>query len=143
MVDKSVNKFGYMLNDEVIFMIQQKTLVNISRSSPKVVRIRSTMCNFLRYILENRHQEFISDEDIMMIVWEKNGLQSSGHRLWQVARDAKYKLHEAGLRIELYYRKNRKGFQINAHYIVALHREDPVVKKDSSHLHQGIISFSG
>jgi DNA-binding winged helix-turn-helix (wHTH) protein len=72
------------------------------------------MGNLLLYFLLNSRSGFVSDEELMTEVWEKNELRASSHRLWQVTRDLSFKLTEAGLREELYTRnRKRKGYTIN------------------------------
>lgn len=64
----------------------------------------------------------------MANVWEKNNLQASSHRLWQVSRDLKLKLHEVGLRFELFSRVDRRGFSVNNTLVMPIYCDDTPLK---------------
>jgi DNA-binding response OmpR family regulator len=48
------------------------------------VQLRSTMACLLEYLLAHGRERLVSDEELMINVWEKNNLRPSAQRLWQV-----------------------------------------------------------
>lgn len=104
---------GYKLGSDILFYMQHNVLINFSKKNLNRVQLRPTMANLLIYFLSNSNGKYMMDDDIMANVWEKNNLQASSHRLWQVSRDLRLKLHEAGLESDLFYRVERRGFSVN------------------------------
>lgn len=82
------------------------------------------MANLLSYLLNNSGRKYILDDEIMSNVWESNNLQASSHRLWQVARDLKFKLREIGLETELFSRAERRGFSVNQDLVMPIYCQD-------------------
>ncbi len=117
---KEVNKFGFVINNEIIFMRKKNSLINITEKKTKIIKLRPTMSNFINYMLEQRNSNFISDNDLLTMIWEENNLQASTQRLWQVVRDVKYKLIDAGLELDLFNRVERSGYVVNKKIIVEL-----------------------
>lgn len=118
-INKSILTTGfYEISDSVIYFPQKYLIVNISSCNLKRIQLRVTMGNLLHYFLLSSVAGFVSDEELMTEVWEKNDLRASSHRLWQVTRDLSFKLAEAGLKDPLYVRnRKRKGYTINSEII--------------------------
>ncbi|WP_051916595.1 MULTISPECIES: hypothetical protein [unclassified Serratia (in: enterobacteria)] len=119
--NRSLEPCGYRLDEHVYFYLEDKILINHSKVNLKRVQLRATMCFFLMYLLSNKEKDCISDDEIMAAVWEENNLRASSNRLWQVARDLKYKLIEVGLEGELFFRKGRKGFAVSKERVLPLY----------------------
>ncbi|MCO7508683.1 CadC family transcriptional regulator [Serratia fonticola] len=115
---------GYKLGDDILFYLQDNVLINFSKNNFSRVQFRTTMANLLLYLLSYSDGNYITDDEIMANVWEKNNLQASSHRLWQVSRDLRLKLHEVGLRSELFYRVERRGFSVNNTLVMPIYCDD-------------------
>ncbi|EOX3828170.1 hypothetical protein ACPGAX_004513 [Enterobacter quasiroggenkampii] len=114
--------FCYELAGDVIFFPDKNLLMNTMGTNFCRVQLRTTMGNLLLFLLENARGQFLTDEEIMMEVWEKNGLRASSQRLLQVTRSLNYKLQEAGLTVRLFHR-GKKGFFIDTNLIVPFYKE--------------------
>lgn len=109
-VQKNLNTSGFIIDNKIIYLVNEQVLININPKERQNIKIRSTMANLLKYILENINNEMITDEELMENVWENNNLRASNARVWQVMRELKNRLREAGLDEELVYRVGRKGY---------------------------------
>lgn len=127
-----LNVCGFTLGSEILFCLNGNVLMNFSKNNIGRVQIRSTMANLLSYLLSNSGRKYILDDEIMSNVWEVNNLQASSHRLWQVARDLRFKLREIGLETELFTRAQRRGFSVNKDLVMPIYCEDTMgVRKDA------------
>lgn len=118
---RNIQVYGYELFGEVHYYINEMVLLNYRLPNPVRIKLRSTMANMLNYLLLNSERTFISDDEVMLEVWERNNLRASYHRLWQVTRDLNYKIMEAGIVGKLFTRvPRRRGFCINKDAIVFL-----------------------
>lgn len=105
--------YGYEIDKDVYFFIKDKLLVNCGKEEFSRLQLRTTMTNFLSYLLSHADKGHISDDELMLNVWEKHNLRASSHRLWQVARDMKKNLKEIGLTQDIFFRAERRGFVVN------------------------------
>jgi DNA-binding winged helix-turn-helix (wHTH) protein len=126
----SLKLYGFRLSETVIYLSEERLLINYDKASLARVQLRQTMANLLLFLLNNAGEKFISDDELMKKVWEENELRASTHRLWQVTRDLRHKLNEVGLENELFSRTGRKGF------VVSLNGVSPFF-----HLHKDFLSF--
>jgi DNA-binding winged helix-turn-helix (wHTH) protein len=118
---QNINLCGYALGNDILFYIKENILINFSKNNFCRLNIRSTMANLLSYLLVNSERKYITDDEIMSAVWEMNNLRASSHRLWQVSRDLKFKLIEAGLDTELFMRVERRGFSVNRGLVMPIY----------------------
>lgn len=109
----SLKPYGFRLSETVIYLSAERLLINYNKESLVRIQLRQTMANLLLFLLNNADEKFISDDELMKKVWEENELRASTHRLWQVTRDLRHKLHEVGLENELFSRTGRKGFVVS------------------------------
>lgn len=72
------------------------------------------MENLLVYLLENAHGIVVSDEALMLNVWEENSLSSSTQRLGQVIKDLKNVLAKAGIDEHIIFRVPGKGYVLDS-----------------------------
>lgn len=114
---------GFLIASEVVYLVNEQILINIDCRERPIVKLRSTMANLLKYLLQNSHQELISDEELMDNIWEKHNLRASNARLWQVMREMRNRLSEAGLTKEIFYRVGRKGYVVRANEIDVFYSE--------------------
>lgn len=111
-LNPAIIQFGFQLGDNVLFVINDKLLINFSKDSMHRIQLRSTMANLLTYLLNNYERDIILDNELMTMVWEENGLRASSHRLWQVMRELRYKLREIGMMDHLIIRVANKGYAL-------------------------------
>jgi len=67
--------YGYRLFNRVVYRLDYKLLINISNK--KTLRLSRTRARLLEYLLDNAKREYISDDEIIMRVWEDHGLRGS------------------------------------------------------------------
>lgn len=114
---------GYEIFGEVHYYIDDMLLINISKHGFSRVQLRATMGNLLHYFLKNSPRIYVSDDEIMSEVWERNNLRASSHRLWQVVKELNYKLNEVGVYEEIFSRVNRQSrFSVKKDHIVPLYK---------------------
>jgi DNA-binding winged helix-turn-helix (wHTH) protein len=111
--NKNSRPYGYVIAGEVIYLVKDMLLVNISKDSLVRVPLRTTMANLLNYLLMNASNRIVLDDELMVMVWEVYSLRASSHRLWQVMNGLKYKLIESGLDGHTISRADKKGFIIS------------------------------
>jgi DNA-binding winged helix-turn-helix (wHTH) protein len=109
----NLKPYGFRLSETVIYLSDERLLINYNKECLVRVQLRQTMANLLLFLLNNADENFISDDELMKKVWEENELRASTHRLWQVTRDLRHKLSEVGLENELFSRTGRKGFVVS------------------------------
>ena len=73
------------------------------------------------YLLENANDRIISDDELLMEVWDRRGLKGSNHRLWEVMKDLKMKLKELGLDDSFILRVNGNGYLLKDGMVSQLH----------------------
>lgn len=90
---------GYRLgvDQDVVFLVQERCLIPVSKSGGERNNLRTTMANLLTFLLDNAVGKIVSDRTIMIRVWDNHGLRSSAQRLWQVMGNLIRKLRRAGL----------------------------------------------
>lgn len=139
-MDKHV--FGYYIGTDVHFDIKNKTLINVNRNRPPrknvQIELRDTMLRLLAFLLEHADGTITSNEDILVNVWDVNGLSSSNQRLWQVMKELKAKLCLVGIRDDFIMRVDSKGYYLRENLITVLYSEtkkttSPSFYKEDSH----------
>jgi DNA-binding winged helix-turn-helix (wHTH) protein len=118
---QNIKLCGYALGNDILFYFKGNVLINFSKNNFCRLKMRSTMANLLSYLLLNSGRKYITDDELMSAVWEMNNLRASSHRLWQVSRDLKFKLIEAGLDTELFIRVGRRGFSVNRELVMPIY----------------------
>lgn len=102
---------GYLIEGNTFYSYEKKSLISIG-GSRKEIRLRSTQSNVLEYLLEHAIESFVTDEELMLNVWEKNDLRASTQRVWQVINSLRLKIHELGISDDFILRVSKKGFYI-------------------------------
>lgn len=116
--------YGYSFASNIIYLCDEQLLINYSRNSLIRIPLRKTMGNLLTFFLESSDGDFISDDEIMMRVWEDNELRASTHRLWQVIKNLRYKLTDVGMTEVFFTRTGRNGFVVNLSEVTKLYHEN-------------------
>lgn len=122
---------GYLIDSDIQVNISYNSLINIKLLvlEKKLNRLilRKTMMRLFIYLLENANSTVIESEEILINVWDKNGLSSSSQRLWQVMGDLKKKLVTIGISEDFITRVekgNMMGFSINPHRVTPIYYFD-------------------
>ncbi|MDK2374339.1 winged helix-turn-helix domain-containing protein [Serratia fonticola] len=121
--------YGYRIGCDIYVDIRHKCLVymvsdkNKEASGIKVVHLRKTMMQLLIYILDNAQQHIIQDDDIMLNVWDAQGLSSSRQRLWQVINTLSQKLCAFGISAHFIKRVRAQGYIIDKEIIILIYGE--------------------
>lgn len=117
--------FGYILAEKVLFDIEKGRLTSIrspiSDTSGSSIVLRRTMVMLLAFLLERRKENAITVDEILYHVWDKNYLQSSTQRLWQVMKGLKIKLQLAGIEEDFIIRKDKQSYIIAKELVVPLY----------------------
>ncbi|HDR2399237.1 TPA: hypothetical protein QCH98_004575 [Enterobacter bugandensis] len=114
--------YCYEIDGKIFFYPDSMTLLNFCGEKVIRIQLRPTMSSFLNFLLENGMKGLITEDEILAEVWEKNGLQGSTHRLWQVSRDLNYKLFALGLNRSLFEKISRKRlYSVNSDIVVPLY----------------------
>lgn len=116
---------GYRIGCDVYVDIPHKRIVYLStdkkNANLQVVYLRKTMMRLLIYILEHAQYHIVSDEDIMINVWDAQGLSSSRQRLWQVIDELNKKFESFGVGSEFIWRVKKQGYTINKESITLIY----------------------
>jgi len=118
--------YGYSFPSGIIYLCEEKLLINYSKNSFRRVPLRKTMDNLLTFFLESSDGDFISDDEVMRRVWEDNELRASTHRLWQVIKNLRYKLIDVGMTDVFFARTRRNGFVVNLSEVTKLYHENNI-----------------
>lgn len=121
--------YGYRIGCDIYVDILHKRLVYMGydkdkkNSGIKVVHLRKTMMQLLIYILDNVQQHIIQDGDIMLNVWDAQGLSSSRQRLWQVINTLSQKLCAFGISAQFIVRVRSQGYVVDKEIITLIYGE--------------------
>lgn len=120
------NVYGYKIDDEFLFFSSSRLVLNVTRVSEEsnkisFLKFRKTMSLLFTYLLENANDRIISDDELLMEVWDRRGLKGSNHRLWEVMKDLKMKLKELGLDDSFILRVNGNGYLLKDGMVSQLH----------------------
>ncbi|HBS1995676.1 TPA: hypothetical protein MAD10_002052 [Klebsiella quasipneumoniae subsp. quasipneumoniae] len=65
---------GYKLADNIFYCLHHREIIAL-RGTRTQVQLRSTMACLLEYLLAHGRERLVSDEELMINVWEKNNLR--------------------------------------------------------------------
>lgn len=109
------NKFrliGCKINSIYFYSFENRLLFSIEKNKLSAIKLRQTMARLLEYLLTNAQERVVSDNEIMMNVWEGYDLKSSSQRLWQVMENLKSILLKIGVSCYFIMRVNSNGYLI-------------------------------
>jgi DNA-binding winged helix-turn-helix (wHTH) protein len=110
--------YGYSIGNTLLYHRSAAALINTdrirdtSRGQMTCIRLRKTMAVLLEYLLSHAECGFISDDELISCIWERNGLKGSSARLWQVMSSLRKRLQEAGCSEEFIFRVNSGGYML-------------------------------
>ncbi len=79
------------------------------------------MACLIEYLFEHGLERMVSDEELMVHVWEKNDLRPSSQRLWQVMQNLRRILKDIGIEQDIILRVKTQGYYINSHYVTSVY----------------------
>ena len=118
--------FGYLLNNNILFEINSKKLVQYQLKNQKqpfsfkVIALGETQSRLLIFFLENRKSGLIDKDTIMKNVWDKFSLSSSSQRLWQTVNELRKTLSYFGLEDDFIRNIHGSGYVIDKSKVLAL-----------------------
>ncbi|WP_323078256.1 winged helix-turn-helix domain-containing protein [Klebsiella quasipneumoniae] len=115
---------GYKLADNIFYCLHHREIIAL-RGTRTQVQLRSTMACLLEYLLAHGRARLVSDEELMINVWEKNNLRPSAQRLWQVIQTLKSRLNQAGVESTLIIRVKCAGYYINPACVTEIYSLKP------------------
>lgn len=68
---KGYKLLGYKLADNIFYCLHHREIITL-RGTRTQVQLRSTMACLLEYLLAHGRERLVSDEELMINVWEKN-----------------------------------------------------------------------
>lgn len=117
--------FGYLISKKVLVDIQSHRLIALNNEKNtderKIVSLRSTMMRLLLYMLSATPGQIISNDEIMLYVWDYFKLSSSNQRLWQVMQTLEQKLIQVGIEEEIIIKMKPNGYFVNSHLVTPLY----------------------
>lgn len=114
----SFSLYGYNLNGNVEFRVLTGILVNISNG--KSSRLNGTGKVLLEYLLFQGSFSFISDNDIAVHVFEKNGRRYSSSALWRAMKNLEDSFTNIGSSSFFIKRHQGRGYYIDCKFIEIL-----------------------
>ena len=102
---------GFYIGGRIFYSLEKKKFVDIDEGGNSIT-LRSTMAFLFEYLLINGQGGIVTDNELMVYVWEANGLRSSRQRLWQVMDRLKTLLNQMGVD-NIIMRVNSVGYMIN------------------------------
>ncbi|VEJ54092.1 Uncharacterised protein [Pragia fontium] len=121
---------GYYIGKDVLLDIHHNILMNLTASHNerliRTVKLKGTMMRLLVYLLENADNKLISNNDILVHVWDNFNLKSSSPRLWQVINLLKLKLITTGVPYDFITKSGNKGYTIRAELIMPIYYNEKI-----------------
>ncbi|HDT1525457.1 winged helix-turn-helix domain-containing protein [Klebsiella aerogenes] len=111
---------GYQLEDDFFYFLKYREIATVS-GNRKNIRLRKTMACLIEYLFEHGLERMVSDEELMVHVWEKNDLRPSSQRLWQVMQNLRRILKDIGIEQDIILRVKTQGYYINSHYVTSVY----------------------
>lgn len=105
----------------MIFLLLEVPEIATVSGNRKNIRLRKTMACLIEYLFEHGLERMVSDEELMVHVWEKNDLRPSSQRLWQVMQNLRRILKDIGIEQEIILRVKTQGYYINSHYVTSVY----------------------
>lgn len=99
--------YGYLIDSSVIYLPSQRQLISHRGGT---CLLRNTMGQLLFYLIQHAEKGVVSDEEIILNVWEKNELSGTYNRLWQVMQNLNRNLKKLGVKNELFTRVRGTGY---------------------------------
>ncbi|WP_431223618.1 winged helix-turn-helix domain-containing protein [Serratia sp. L9] len=128
---ESLLLFGYVVNNEFQVDIKSGSVIKLyntiefgSHSEDRFtnfLKLRETMMRLLTYLLAHAKSGYISNQELLVQVWENYNLSSSTTRLTQVISELKARLERIGIDDNFIQASRGKGYTLRGATIIPLY----------------------
>lgn len=115
-VDNNIKLLGYRIDNRLYYSVENKTLTSLD-GSEKSIPLRTTKARLLEYLLLKSGSKIITDQELLINIWDKYGLSSSSQRLWLVMRELKVILGGFNVSDDLFMRVENNGYLVDVAFV--------------------------
>ena len=115
-VDNNIKLLGYRIDNRLYYSVENKTLISLD-GSEKSIPLRTTKARLLEYLLLKSGSKIITDQELLINIWDKYGLSSSSQRLWLVMRELKVILGGFNVSDDLFLRVENNGYLVDVAFV--------------------------
>lgn len=115
-VDNNIKLLGYRIDNRLYYSVENKTLISLG-GSEKSIPLRTTKARLLEYLLLKSGGKIITDQELLINIWDKYGLSSSSQRLWLVMRELKVILGGFNVSDDLFMRVENNGYLVDVAFV--------------------------
>lgn len=115
-VDNNIKLLGYRIDNRLYYSVENKTLISLD-GSEKSIPLRTTKARLLEYLLLKSGGKIITDQELLINIWDKYGLSSSSQRLWLVMRELKVILGGFNVSDDLFMRVENNGYLVDVAFV--------------------------
>ena len=115
-VDNNIKLLGYRIDNRLYYSVENKTLISLD-GSEKSIPLRTTKARLLEYLLLKSGSKIITDQEMLINIWDKYGLSSSSQRLWLVMRELKVILGGFNVSDDLFIRVENNGYLVDVAFV--------------------------
>lgn len=123
--------FGYVINDEFQVDIKSGSVIKLYNTIEyhlhgderfsNYLRLRETMLRLLTYLLAHASSGYVSNQELLIQVWENYNLSSSTTRLTQVIYELKARLGKIGIADDFIKSSRGKGYTLRGASVTPLY----------------------
>ncbi|WP_337048562.1 winged helix-turn-helix domain-containing protein [Serratia fonticola] len=123
--------FGYIINDEYQVDIKSSSVIKLYNTIEyphqdeerftNYLRLRETMLRLLTYLLAHASCGYVSNQELLVQVWENHNLSSSTTRLTQVISELKARLSKIGIADDFIKSSRGKGYTLRGASVTPLY----------------------
>ena len=115
-VDNNIKLLGYRIDNRLYYSVENKTLISLD-GGEKNIPLRTTKARLLEYLLLKSGSKIITDQELLINIWNKYGLSSSSQRLWLVMRELKVILGGFNVSDDLFIRVENNGYLVDVAFV--------------------------
>ncbi|MFU0866786.1 hypothetical protein [Kluyvera ascorbata] len=115
-MDNNIKLLGYRIDNRLYYSVENKTLISLD-GSEKSIPLRTTKARLLEYLLLKLGSKIITDQELLINIWDKYGLSSSSQRLWLVMRELKVILGGFNVSDDLFLRVENNGYLVDVAFV--------------------------
>ncbi|HGM5491402.1 TPA: transcriptional regulator [Serratia fonticola] len=129
--EKNLSLFGYIINDEHLVDIKSNSVSKLYHTIEcshqtngeftHYLKLRETMLRLLNYLLAHASAGYVSNQELLVQVWENHNLSSSSTRLAQVISELKARLEKIGLAEDFIKATRGKGYTLRGASVTPLY----------------------
>ncbi|MDT8701914.1 hypothetical protein [Kluyvera ascorbata] len=115
-MDNNIKLLGYRIDNRLYYSVENKTLISLD-GSEKSIPLRTAKARLLEYLLLKSGSKIITDQELLINIWDKYGLSSSSQRLWLVMRELKVILGGFNVSDDLFIRVENNGYLVDVAFV--------------------------